>query len=170
MHARHTQMMSPRLCTTKHFTMTQLKLFTLVGVANLLLEVSPEPLYGDGPNYSRRRLLFYTGRRRYNAVVRVCMIYWLRFQNFLQKDMYILVLDNSLSQWVFRSNLIFVEVYYSAVEVLLRLFCHVLSPYFYCCWFCLRNYCFDPKLIYRNFYKNQVRPGKHLNTNILRKN
>jgi hypothetical protein len=48
----------------------------------------------------RRRLMFYTGRRRrYNAVVRVCMIYWLRFQNFLQKDMYIL--DNSLSQWVF---------------------------------------------------------------------
>jgi hypothetical protein len=47
-----------------------------------------------------RRLLFYTGRRRrYNAVVRVCMIYWLRFQNFLQKDMYIL--ENSLSQWVF---------------------------------------------------------------------
>jgi hypothetical protein len=27
--------MSPRLCTTKHFTMTQSKLFTLVGVANL---------------------------------------------------------------------------------------------------------------------------------------
>ena len=38
MHARHTQLMSPRLCTTKHFTMTQLKLFTLVGVANLMLE------------------------------------------------------------------------------------------------------------------------------------
>jgi hypothetical protein len=49
-HARHTQLMSPRLCTTKHFTMTQLKLFTLVGVANLLLEVSPEFLYGVGPN------------------------------------------------------------------------------------------------------------------------
>jgi hypothetical protein len=30
--------------------MTQLKLFTLVGVANLLLEVSPELLYGAGPN------------------------------------------------------------------------------------------------------------------------
>ena len=45
-HARHTQLMSPRLCTTKHFTMTQLKLFTLVGVGNLLLEVSPELLYG----------------------------------------------------------------------------------------------------------------------------
>jgi hypothetical protein len=42
----HTQLMSPRLCTTKHFTMTQLKLFTLVGVGNLLLEVSPELLYG----------------------------------------------------------------------------------------------------------------------------
>jgi hypothetical protein len=28
--------------------MTQLKLFTLVGVANLLLEVSPELLYGVG--------------------------------------------------------------------------------------------------------------------------
>jgi hypothetical protein len=40
-HARHTQLMYPRLCTTKHFTTTQLKLFTLVGVANLLLEVSP---------------------------------------------------------------------------------------------------------------------------------
>jgi hypothetical protein len=49
-HARQTQLMSPRLCTTKHFTMTQLKLFTLVGVANLLLEVSPELLYGAGPN------------------------------------------------------------------------------------------------------------------------
>jgi hypothetical protein len=49
-HARHTQLMSPRLCTTKHFTMTQLKLFTLVGVANLLLEVNPELLYGAGPN------------------------------------------------------------------------------------------------------------------------
>ena len=49
-HARHTQLMSPRLYTTKHFTMTQLKLFTLVGVANLLLEVSPELLYGAGPN------------------------------------------------------------------------------------------------------------------------
>jgi hypothetical protein len=30
--------------------MTQLKLFTLVGVANLLLEVNPELLYGAGPN------------------------------------------------------------------------------------------------------------------------
>jgi hypothetical protein len=30
--------------------MIQLKLFTLVGVANLLLEVSPELLYGAGPN------------------------------------------------------------------------------------------------------------------------
>jgi hypothetical protein len=49
-HARYTQMMSPKLCITKHFTMTQLKLFTLVGVANLLLEVSPELLYGAGPN------------------------------------------------------------------------------------------------------------------------
>jgi hypothetical protein len=49
-HARHTQPMSPSLCTTKHFTMTQLKLFTLVGVANLLLEVSLEFLYGAGPN------------------------------------------------------------------------------------------------------------------------
>jgi hypothetical protein len=37
--------------TTKHFTMTQLKLFTLVGVANLLLEVGPELLYGAGPNW-----------------------------------------------------------------------------------------------------------------------
>jgi hypothetical protein len=45
-----TQLMFPRLCTTKHFTMTQLKLFTLVGVANLLLEVSPELLYGADPN------------------------------------------------------------------------------------------------------------------------
>jgi hypothetical protein len=27
-HARHTQLLSPRLCTTKTFTMTQLKLFT----------------------------------------------------------------------------------------------------------------------------------------------
>jgi hypothetical protein len=49
-HARHTQLMSPRLCTTKHFSMTQIKLFTLVGVFNLLLEVSPELLYGAGPN------------------------------------------------------------------------------------------------------------------------
>jgi hypothetical protein len=38
------------LFTTKHFTMTQLKLFTLVGVANLLLEVSPELLYGAAAN------------------------------------------------------------------------------------------------------------------------
>jgi hypothetical protein len=30
--------------------MTQLKLFTLVGVANLLFEVSPELLYGAGHN------------------------------------------------------------------------------------------------------------------------
>ena len=30
--------------------MTQLKLFTLVGVANLLLEISPELLYGADPN------------------------------------------------------------------------------------------------------------------------
>jgi hypothetical protein len=49
-HSRHTQLMSPRLCTTKHFTMTQLKLFTLVGVANLLFEVSPELLFGAGSN------------------------------------------------------------------------------------------------------------------------
>jgi hypothetical protein len=28
----------------------QLKLFTLVGVANLLLAVNPELLYGAGPN------------------------------------------------------------------------------------------------------------------------
>ena len=32
-HARHTQLMSPRLCTTNHFTMTQLKLFTLIRLA-----------------------------------------------------------------------------------------------------------------------------------------
>ena len=49
-HDRRTQLMSPRLCTTKHFTMTQLKLFTLFGVANLFLEVSPELLYGVVPN------------------------------------------------------------------------------------------------------------------------
>jgi hypothetical protein len=30
--------------------MTQLKLFTLVGVANLFLEVNPELLNGAGPN------------------------------------------------------------------------------------------------------------------------
>jgi hypothetical protein len=30
--------------------MTQLKLFTLVGVANLLLQVNPELLHGAGPN------------------------------------------------------------------------------------------------------------------------
>ena len=37
-------------------------------------------------------------KKKIQYVVRVCMIYWLRFQNFLQKDMYIL--DNSPSQWV----------------------------------------------------------------------
>jgi hypothetical protein len=51
-HARHAQLMFPRLCTAKHFTMTQLKLFTLVGVANLLLEVNHELLYGAGLNCS----------------------------------------------------------------------------------------------------------------------
>jgi hypothetical protein len=99
--------MSPRLCTTKHFTITQLKLFTLVGVANFealnsSMELAPTVVSGRW-FHSRvglwKEFLRVSGRRRrrYNAVVRVCMIYWLRFQNFLQKDMYIL--DNS--QWVF---------------------------------------------------------------------
>ena len=45
-HARHTQLMSPILCTTKHFTMTQLKLFTLVGPELLYSSSAPTVVFG----------------------------------------------------------------------------------------------------------------------------
>jgi hypothetical protein len=46
-HSRHTQLMPPRLCTTKHFTMTQLKLFTLVGRSSINSWTSTETYTSD---------------------------------------------------------------------------------------------------------------------------